>query len=200
MKTTLTQYSKHQISPLTENPSNLDSLEQRIWLTEYNKEAVIAIRKNQNTEYWKTVDDKNRQYIKKIHSYLKENQKPSVQELEECIYSLPKKEHAEEKELKKRNEPSSSISTNSLLPKIVVLASAHSSGHSQGRQCSTSSMNQGKRCLRARHVECCNTCKKLQDTDYKNIQQASMKEVRAERIELSFSAWKADVLPLNYAR
>ena len=24
--------------------------------------------------------------------------------------------------------------------------------------------------------------------------------VRAERIELSFSAWKADVLPLNYAR
>ena len=73
----------------------------KTWLTEHNKEAVIAIRSGQNIAHWKTIDDKNRQYIKHIHDYLKENQKPSVCELEEYIYSLPKKDHAEERYLKK---------------------------------------------------------------------------------------------------
>lgn len=73
----------------------------KVWLTEHNKEAIMAIRDNQNTTHWKTVDDKNRQYIRNIHRYLKKNQKLSVRDLEEYIYSLPKKDHAEERDLKK---------------------------------------------------------------------------------------------------
>ncbi len=73
----------------------------RIWLTEHNKEAIIALRENQNTAHWQVIDNKNKQYIKNIHEYLKENQKPSVHDLEEYIYSLPKKNYTEEKELKK---------------------------------------------------------------------------------------------------
>ena len=83
-----------------------DSIKSRLpkakaWLTEYNKEAVIAIRKNQNSEYWEIIDNRNKQYIKSLHDHLKENKKPSVHDLEEYIYSLPKKDHTGERDLKK---------------------------------------------------------------------------------------------------
>lgn len=99
--------SKMQMILTASNLSfNTESLRSRLpkakaWLTEYNKEAVITVRENKNTAHWETVDEKNRQYIKNMCDYLKKNEKPSVQNLEEQLYSLPKKDCTDEKELKK---------------------------------------------------------------------------------------------------
>ncbi|MCY4577321.1 MAG: lysine--tRNA ligase [Candidatus Kaiserbacteria bacterium] len=73
----------------------------RAWLTEYNREAVITVRKEPNTTHWKAVDNENRGHIKNLYTYLQENPKATVHNLEEHLYSLPKKEHTDEKELKK---------------------------------------------------------------------------------------------------
>jgi len=47
------------------------------------------------------VDNENRGHIKNLYTYLQENPKATVHNLEEHLYSLPKKEHTDEKELKK---------------------------------------------------------------------------------------------------
>ena len=73
----------------------------KVWLTEYNNEAVITVRENQNTIHWKMIDEKNKHYIKNLYDYMKSNPTASVQDLEECVYSLPKKDYIDEKDLKK---------------------------------------------------------------------------------------------------
>ena len=73
----------------------------KAWLTEYNKDAVITVREEKNTAYWETIDEQNKRYLSDMCAYLKNNEQASIHDLEELLYSLPKKDHTDEKELKK---------------------------------------------------------------------------------------------------
>ena len=73
----------------------------REWLIEYNKEAAIVLSELTGREKWNTVEEKNRQYIQRLHTYLKEHGNTDVAQMEKFIYSLPRKDYTDEKELKK---------------------------------------------------------------------------------------------------
>ena len=44
----------------------------KVWLTEYNKEAMITLRKTPNTEAWDTIieGEKQEQHIQELHDHL----------------------------------------------------------------------------------------------------------------------------------
>ena len=73
----------------------------KTWLTEYNKEAIITLCKSPNTDAWDRIDKNNKKYIAGLTSHLKQYGNTNIARLEEFIYSLPKKDHTEGKELKK---------------------------------------------------------------------------------------------------
>ena len=73
----------------------------KMWLTEYNKDAVITVRNKPNTKIWNTIDDQNREYIQGLKDFLEKSGNKNIAATEEYIYSLPKKDNTNEKDLKK---------------------------------------------------------------------------------------------------
>ena len=73
----------------------------KTWLEKYNKDAMITVRETVNTEAWHTIDSKNKEYIQGISTYLQQHDNKKIADIEEHLYSLPKKDHTDEKALKK---------------------------------------------------------------------------------------------------
>ena len=73
------------------------------WVTKYNTDAEIKLRTEPNTEYWKTIDEKNKKYIQFLFKFIQENRDDDIKKIddikeitddikktEEFLYNLPK--------------------------------------------------------------------------------------------------------------
>ena len=73
----------------------------RVWVTEYNTDALITLRTEPNTTAWVAMDEENKEYTRQLREYVREHGTADIQRTEEFLYSLPKAKHTEEKSLKK---------------------------------------------------------------------------------------------------
>ena len=73
----------------------------KTWLAEHNQEAIITLSESADLKKWNEVEEKNKQYMQELCTYLQEHGNTDIARMEEFIYSLPKKDHTDEKRLKK---------------------------------------------------------------------------------------------------
>ena len=83
------------------------SIEERLvkaknWLETYNREEIIKLEKEKNTEYIETLSEEELGHVRKLKSELKDNPNRTIPELNELVYGIVKKEELDDKENIKR--------------------------------------------------------------------------------------------------
>lgn len=70
----------------------------KAWLETYNRDELVELRENINTDFVKTISEKDKENIQKLREGLSANEKMSVKELETFVYDIPKDKNLNEKE------------------------------------------------------------------------------------------------------
>ncbi|MCK5591515.1 MAG: hypothetical protein KAI72_06130, partial [Candidatus Pacebacteria bacterium] len=83
------------------------SIEERLvkaknWLETYNREEIIKLEEEKNTEYIETLSEEELGHVRKLKSELKDNPNRTIPELNELVYGIVKKEELDDKENIKR--------------------------------------------------------------------------------------------------
>ncbi len=81
---------------------DIDSIDVRLplakaWLETYNPEEMIALREEQNTEYWNKMSDKAKDYVRELKQLLDSGME-DIKELEKHVYAIPKDDTLSQKE------------------------------------------------------------------------------------------------------
>ncbi len=74
------------------------------WLETYNREEIIKLEKEKNTEYIETLSEEELGHVRKLKSELKDNPNRTIPELNELVYGIVKKEELDMKENIKRQK------------------------------------------------------------------------------------------------
>ncbi|MDP3800114.1 MAG: lysine--tRNA ligase [bacterium] len=100
------QWDKNKLTQVLESMDlhyNLESItvrteKARAWLETYNKEEIIKLLEEKNTEYIKTLTSEKLEQVKKLRQELISNNNGSIKELDTLVYSIPKDSNLSDQE------------------------------------------------------------------------------------------------------
>jgi len=74
------------------------------WLEEYNPDSKIEIRDSVNTKYISQMSSEEKDMVKKLKDFLEKNNNPTIEELTEILYAIPREGYEDDKKQMKERQ------------------------------------------------------------------------------------------------